>query len=383
MKRSADVVIIGGGVMGASILYHLARAGCTNTILLEKEPLLGSGATGQCAGGIRHQFSTEINISLSKLSIQMLHRFKDEIGQEVDLRLCGYLFLLDNERDLETFRGNVVLQNELGVPSRVLDPIEIGALVPDISQHGIVGGAFCPEDGLADPSSVVQGFAGRATKMGSQIQLETPATGIRIGSDKVRSVQTTRGVIETGTVVIATGPWSGKVGCLAGVDLPVQPVRRQLAITRPIAHLKPDFPFVIDFSTSLYFHLEGGGILTGMSNPAQPPGFSIDIDEDWRWHHFEKAMERMPLLQEAEIQTEWAGLYEVTPDNQPILGHLPHAEGLIACTGFSGHGFMHGPVCGLLMAEEILEGQATTIDISPLRWDRFDQAKRDGEFNVV
>jgi sarcosine oxidase subunit beta len=169
----------------------------------------------------------------------------------------------------------------------------------------------------------------------------------------------------------------------SGLTLPVRPIRRQLAITTPIRAVRKDFPFIIDFSQALYFHYEGGGILTGMSNPDEPPGFDVSIDEEWRLKHFESAIHRMPLLADAEILKEWAGLYEVTPDNQPILGRLPQASGLLACTGFSGHGFMHGPICGLLMAEEILDGQAHTVDIEGLRFDRFEGRTKTGEYNVV
>jgi len=183
--------------------------------------------------------------------------------------------------------------------------------------------------------------------------------------------------------VIAAGPWSGQVGRLAGIELPVQPIRRQIATTRPIQGITREFPFIIDFARSLYFHYEGGGILTGMSNPDQKPGFDISVDAAWRLVHFENAIDRLPLLADAEILSEWAGLYEVTPDDQPILGRLPHAEGLISCTGFSGHGFMQGPICGLLMAEEILDGRAHTVDIDPLRWHRFEAGADASEYNIV
>jgi len=383
LPTTAGIVIIGGGVMGTSIAYHLAARGCTDVVLLEKALFFGAGATGQCAGGIRHQFSTSVNIELSKRSIQMLERFPEEIGQAVDLNFCGYVFLLDNEADMAAFRHNVELQHQHGVETQLLSVDDIARLAPQVNLDGIIGGTFYEHDGLADPAGVVQGYAKQARRLGATLLTETPATGIHIESGRVRGVSTPHGEIETPTVVIAAGPWSGQVGRLAGIHLPVQPIRRQIATTRPIQGITRDFPFIIDFARSLYFHYESGGILTGMSNPDQKPGFDISVDEAWRLVHFENAIHRLPLLADAEILSEWAGLYEVTPDDQPILGRLPHAEGLIACTGFSGHGFMQGPICGLLMAEEILDGRAYTVNIDPLRWARFEAGADASEYNVV
>jgi len=183
--------------------------------------------------------------------------------------------------------------------------------------------------------------------------------------------------------VIAAGPWSMQVGALAGIHIPIQPIRRQIAVTAPIPNLRKEFPFVIDFSRALYFHREGNGLLTGMSNRDEQPGFDTSVDEAWRLHHLEQAMERLPLLADAEIAAEWAGLYEVTPDDQPIIGRIPMIEGLYICAGFSGHGLMHGPAAGMLMAEEILDGRAHTIDIDSLRWGRFEAGVSAGEYNVV
>jgi len=383
MKTTADVVVIGGGIMGASTAYHLARRGCTNVVVLESGEMFGLGSTGLNAGGIRYQFATKVNVELSKVSIGMMERFADEMGQEVGLRRCGYLFMLDREADLAQFRANVALQNSLDVPSRVVSAAEIAELAPEVDVSGIIGGTWCPLDGLVDPNGLLQGYVSNARRLGATLLTGTPAIGIDVVDGSVRRVVTKTGSIETPTVVIAAGPWSAQIGAMAGIDLPIQPIRRQIAVTGAIPGLRADFPFVIDFSRSLYFHREGNGILTGMSNRDEPAGFDTRVDPDWRLHHVENAMQRLPLLADAEIVAEWAGLYEVTPDDQPILGRIPHVNGLLACAGFSGHGLMHGPAAGMLMAEEILDGRAHTIDIDPLRWSRFELGVGAGEYNVV
>ena len=383
MKSSAEVVIIGGGIMGASTAYHLARRGCTDVVMLESGEMFGLGSTGLNAGGVRYQFATAVNIELSKLSFGMMERFAEEMDQPISLRRCGYLFLLDSEPDLEQFRRNVALQNEHGVPSRVISVDEIARLAPEVDPTGIIGGTWCPLDGLVDPNGLLQGYVSHARRLGATLLTKAAATGIEIVGGKVAAVHTRFGTVATPNVVIAAGPWSGEVGAMAGIELPVEPIRRQIAVTAEIPNLRPDFPFVIDFSRSLYFHKEGRGILTGKSNPNEQPGFDTTVDEDWRLIHLEEAMQRLPLLADAEISAEWAGLYEVTPDDQPILGKLPHADGLFSCAGFSGHGLMHGPAAGLVLAEEILDGRAHTIDIDPLRFSRFAEGAVVGEYNVV
>ena len=380
---TADVVVVGGGIMGASIAYHLAKRGCTSVVVLERGELFGLGSTGLNAGGIRHQFSTAVNIELSTMSIGMMERFAREMDQEVGLKRCGYLFLLDNAADLAAFRANVALQNSLGVPSTIVDRDEIRELAPEADLTDIVGGTWCPRDGLVDPHGLLQGFISNARRLGATLVTGTPAIAIEPHRGRMRRVVTPGGSIDTPAVVIAAGPWSAQVGALAGIDLPIVPIRRQVAVTGEISGLRPDFPFVIDFSRALYAHREGNGILTGMSNRDEPPGFDTGVDEDWRTHHVEQAIARFPFLADAEISAEWAGLYEVTPDDQPIIGAVPEHDGLFVCAGFSGHGLMHGPAAGLLIAEEILDGRAHTINISALAMDRFASGQDLGEYNVV
>ena len=346
LPNTADVVVIGGGVMGVSAAYHLASRGCRDVVLLEKAQFLGSEATGKCAGGIRYQFSTEINVRLSLLSLPMLDRFEAELEQPIDLRRTGYLFLLDNRGDLATFERNVAMQNRLGVPSRILSCGEAAALAPLIQMDDIVGAAWHEGDGLADPNGVVQGYAAAARRAGAQLFTGVTALGIRVESGRVAAVETSDGTIATRHVVDAAGPWAGQVAALAGVDLPIVPVRRQIAVTTPLPQVPPDFPFVIDFSRSLYFHREGRGILTGQSNPDETPGFDQSVDHAWTERHLDAAMMRFPLLARAGLLREWAGLYEVTPDAHPVIDTLADPAGFTIVAGFSGHGFMHGPIAG-------------------------------------
>ncbi len=383
LPRTADVVIIGGGVMGTSTAYHLALKGCRNVLLLERESFFGIQATGKCAGGIRYQFGTEINVRLSLLSLPILDRFEEELGQPIDLRYCGYLFLLTRPEDVAAFRVQVEMQHRLGVMTRWLEPEEVARMVPLINLEGVLAGTFHERDGLADPNSVVQGYVSGARRLGARLLNDVEATGIEVAGGRVRGVVTNRGKVSAPVVVNAAGPWAGEVGRMAGVDVPVVPVRRQIVVTGPIPEVPPDFPFVIDFAQSLYFHREGPGILTGMSNPNEPPGFDQSVDEEWELVHLEAAMKRMPILEKATLASHWAGLYEVSPDAHPILGRVPELEGFYIVGGFSGHGFMHGPICGLLLAEEILDGRAHTLDISSLSITRFREGKLIREYNVV
>jgi sarcosine oxidase subunit beta len=368
--------------MGASTAYHLAAAGAS-VVVLEAAPLFGTGSTGLNAGGIRHQFSTAVNIELSRLSIAMMERFEQEMGQPLDLNRCGYLFLLDNGADVSAFARNVALQHEHGVMTEWLSVEEIARWAPLLDLSGVVAGTFYDRDGLVDPSGLLQGYLAGARRGGARLLTSQHVLEIVVSNGRVDAAVTGSGRWSTGAIVLAAGAWSAEVARTAGIVLPVEPIRRQIAVTAPLEEIDRSFPFVIDFSRSLYFHYESGGILTGMSNPDQPPGFDTTVDPDWRLRHFEAAMMRLPLLERAGIVSEWAGLYEVTPDDQPILGALPHADGLYACCGFSGHGLMHGPAAGLLMAEEILNGAATTINISPLRWRDFSRGAAAAEYNVV
>jgi sarcosine oxidase subunit beta len=382
LPRTADAVVVGGGVMGASTAYHLAKRGLSDVVLLEREQFLGAMSTGQCAGGIRHQFASEINVRLSIESIRMLEAFEAEPGHAIGLRVDGYLILLTTEGDVAAFRDAVALQHRLGVMTQWLEPDQIAELVPDVNLDGVLAGTFNENDGLCDPSSVVQGYAVGARRLGARVLTSAGVTGLQKRLSTY-ALETSRGTIEAPVVVNACGAWAPEIGAHLGVDIPISPIRRQMLVTTPLPEIPRDFPFTVFFGDSLYFHREGEGILTGKSNPLETPGFKLDVDPDWELTHLEAALERLPLLEDAGVLSRWAGLYEVTPDAHPILGRVPGADGFYVMAGFSGHGFMHGPVAGLLMAEEILDGGAHTVDISPFRYERFLQGELSPEYNVI
>jgi sarcosine oxidase subunit beta len=382
LPTTADIVIIGGGVMGASAAYHLAKCGIKDIVLLEKEDFFGTGATGRCAGGVRYQFSTEVNIRLSLESLPMLERFKEEIGQDIDYRQCGYLLIASNEKDAHTFAQNVELQNGLGVQTQLLSGDEVRARLPWMRFDDALAGTFHQKDGLVDPNSVVAGYISAAQKLGAKAITGAEVMGIRIRKDQIEAVETKRGVIQTRAILNAAGPWSGLIGEMAGVQIPIVPIRRQMFTTNPLKEIPADFPFVIDFGQSLYFHREGEGLLVGMSNQNQEPGFDQNVDEEFEFVNLEAAIGRMPSLELASRASHWAGLYEVTPDAHPIFGGC-NLNGFLMCTGFSGHGFMHGPVAGKLMSEYIVDGKFSTVDVSMLDLARFDEGRLIKEYNVV
>jgi sarcosine oxidase subunit beta len=382
LPKTAQIIIIGGGVMGASTAYHLALAGVKDVVLLERDAFYGQGASGRCAGGVRYQFATEVNIRLSLESLPMLERFKEETGQEIDYRQCGYLFLLTQEDDIQAFRRNVTLQNSLGVNTEWLSGEQIRRRLPMMALYDVLAGTYHAKDGLVDPNSVVMGYVAAAQRLGASAFNEVEVLAIETASGRVNAVHTNQGTISTPLVINTAGPWAGQVGRMAGIELPITPLRRQMLTTTPLPQLPPDYPFVIDFAQSLYFHREGDGLLTGMSNPYEQPGFDQNVDPEWELVNLEAAARRMPMLEHAGLLAHWAGLYEVTPDAHPIFGHTP-LEGFIVCAGFSGHGFMHGPVAGKLVSEIVLQGAAQTVDVSQLDLERFAEGRLIREYNVV
>jgi len=368
--------------MGASAAYHLAKSGAKNIILLEKEAYCGTGATGRCAGGVRYQFSTKINTRLSLKSLPMIEHFKDEIGQDVNYRQCGYLLVATNEKDADYFKQNVELQHQLGVQTEFLSGDEVRARLPLMKFEDATAGTFNQKDGMVDPNSVVMGYINAAQKMGVTVANNTEAVGITLRKDEIEGVQTSLGEVKTRVVLNAAGPWAGLIGNMAGVNIPISPTRRQMFTTTALPEVPDDFPFVIDFAKSLYFHREGDGLLIGMSNQNEKSGFDQNVDEDFELTNLEAAIERMPLLEKAGRVSHWAGLYEITPDAHPIFGGTD-IKGFLVCAGFSGHGFMHGPIAGKLMSEFILDGNFSSVDVSTLDLKRFQEGRLIQEYNVI
>ncbi len=368
--------------MGASAAYHLAQRGMKDIILLEKENYFGTGATGRCAGGVRYQFSTEINVNLSIASLPMLERFKEEIGQDISYKQCGYLLAATNEKEVNVFKHNVEMQNRLGVPTELLSGDEVRRRLPLMKFDDALAGTFNQKDGTVDPNSVVMGYISAAQKMGAQAFPGVEVIGIGSKGENVEDVQTSIGTIKTRMVLNAAGPWAGQIGQMAGVHLPIIPLRRQMFTTSPLKEIPDDFPFVIDFARSLYFHREGAGLLIGMSNQNELPGFDQNVDDDFELINLDAAIERMPVVEKAQRASHWAGLYEVTPDAHPIFGNTS-LNGFFICAGFSGHGFMHGPISGKLMSEFILDGKFSSVDVSMLDLKRFEEGRLIQEYNVV
>ena len=317
----ADVVVIGGGIVGTSVAYHLARMGAGRILLLEREELLGTGSTGRCAGGFRHQFSTEINIRLSLLSVPMILAFQGELDWPVDLHQDGYLFLLTKPEEVKAFHENVALQNRLGVASEYLQPEQIALLAPHVAPEGVLGGTYCSRDGIGDPNGLTHGYAAAARRLDAQIRCGITATGIRCPHGKIEGVNTTQGYLSCGAVVNAAGPHAREVAGWAHVDLPVYPERRHVYTTFPFDQAPHDHLMVIDFSTTFYFHRESGGVLMGMGSPDGPRSFDLNVDPDFLEKVLEVGLRRYPNLAEAGINRAWAGLYEMSPDAHPILGN--------------------------------------------------------------
>lgn len=384
LPQTADIVIIGGGCMGASVAYHLAQRKAGKIVLLEREKFLGMGSTGRNAGGVRYQFSTEVNVRLSLYSLDVFAHFQDLFGVPADYRPIGYLFLLTTPDEVATFKANVAMQRRVGVPwVRYLERDEIARLVPLVNLEGVLGGTFCPRDGLADPNSVTQGFAKGATRLGAQIETETTVTDIQTEGGRVAAVVTDRGEIATRTIVNCAGPWAAQIGKMVGLDIPIVPLRRQFFVTDALPQVPRDHVFTIEFATSLYFHPEGAGLLVGMSNPDEKPGETYAIDEEFHLKTLERALYRLPLLEHARVARQLAGLYEVTPDAHPILAEARAVRGFYIAAGFSGHGFQHSPATGKVMSEIILDGASKTVDVSMLDLERFAEGRLVHEVNVV
>jgi sarcosine oxidase subunit beta len=381
MTTTADVVIIGSGIVGSSVAYHLAEQGCTNVLVVEREAHQGKGSTGKSMGGVRAQFSTPVNIQMSRYSIDFFSRFDEVVGHPADYRAHGYLFCATNERHLAYLQANRERQIALGVKNvELVSREDIAKFVPQLRVDDIVGGTFCPTDGFVDPHSVMMGFMLKARERGVKLWLDTKVTGIAVEPNaerRITGVVTTRGFVSTPIVVNAAGPWAAEVARLAGAELPVEPLRRQLVPTEPFDGLPKRFPMVIDMSTGFHFRREGKGILLAWNDPEETPGFKTDFDPGFVEKILMRAANRVPSLIEAEVNPRraWAGLYEMTPDHHAIIGPAPDVAGLYFVNGFSGHGVMHSPASGRITADLVLHGHSDLIDTGLLGVRRFSEGK--------
>jgi sarcosine oxidase subunit beta len=373
LEQVADVVIIGGGVIGLSIAYHLGQKKAGKIVLLEKGQL-GEGSTSRCVGGIRTQFSTEINIRFSLESVKTFDHFEEEFGVNPEFKRIGYLFLATTDQDVKVFQQNLILQKQFGIPVEWLHPDEIRRRFPYLKMDDILGGTFSPRDGYAGPSEVLSGFAGGAKRTGVRIYEGVEAKEILVDKGKVTGVRTNGGEISSPVVVNAGGPYASLVAEMAGLCIPVKPLRRQVFVTAPFHLTDQTIPLTIDFHRGWYFRQEVDGFL--LSGPLdREPSFNTNTDYEAMVEASENAIYRVPALEKAQIARGWAGLYEISPDNHAILGKVPGLEGFILANGFSGHGFQHSPAVGKVISELILEGKAKTIDISSLSIERFERGE--------
>lgn len=366
--ESAEVVIVGGGAMGASVAYHLTELGVTDVVLLERD-VLGAGSTSKAAGGIRTQFADELNVRIALRSIAEFEGFAERFGADINFRQAGYLFLLDSAEDLERFRAALALQHSLAVPSRELTPAEAAELVPQLETRDLLAATFCPLDGYATPEAVVQAYAGAAAARGVHVRQGWAAERIVVHAGRIVAVETTRGRIETGTVVCAAGVWSREVAALAGLELPVTGEPRWMFFTPQDGGLPDPLPLTIDFSTGFYFHREGPGLAFG--------GREQTLEE-----LAGPATRRLPVLAELPIQSSWWGYYEVSPDYNALVGEAVEPSRFLYATGFSGHGFQQSPAVGEHLAELVV-ARTPTLDLSPFSAERFARGEERPEQFVV
>jgi len=379
--ETADVVIGGGGIMGCALAYQLSRRN-VDVLLFERETL-GSQSTGKCAGGVRQQFSSEANVRVQRMSVGMLERFQDEIGHAADFRQIGYLFLLTRPQQVEDFRHNMDMWHRIGLTeARWVDADEAARMVPVLNVEDVLGCTFCPSDGIASPADVTAGYASAARRQGARLREGVEVTGIDLAGGRVQGVRTTGGDVATRMFFDCAGAWSSSIGRMAGLEIPVLPYRRQIAVSGTFPAVPRTTPMTVDFQTSLYFHPEGDGVLIGMSDREEAPGYGTDVNWDFLEKTLEQAARRAPALANAGIRTTWAGLYEVTPDHQAILGPIPEVEGFWCAAGFSGHGFMQAPGAALLLTQLLLD-KKSEIDISSFAFERFARGSLVKERNVI
>ena len=377
--RGAQVVIVGGGVVGASVAWHLAARGCTDVLVLERAGALGAGSTGRATGGFRAQFATPVNVGLSLLAREKLRRFREEVGADPGYRPCGYLFVATTEAQLATLRAAQRVQRAAGLEEvEELDADAVRARNPAIAGDDVIGGVFCATDGFLRPLQILDGYAAAARRRGVRVALGERVHGLRREGGRVTAVETTSGPVHADVVVDAAGAWAAEVARMAGVELPVTPVRRQVACTEPTTKLPAAMPMTIFVDDGFHLRMRDGRVLLLWPGPAEPhDGTAVAFDDAWLPGVVERARRRVPCLADVPVDRARcvAGLYEMSPDGHAILGRAPGLDNLVLANGSSGHGVMHAPALGHLAAEEILDGRATTLDVSALRPERFAEGR--------
>ncbi len=374
MADTADVVIIGGGVVGSSVAYHLAEQGCTNVLIVERADKQGLGSTSKSMGGVRAQFATPVNIRMSLYSIDVFSRFEELTGQTADYRAHGYLFAATEESHLKYLRENQEKQRALGLTNtEMVHREDIVRMIPQVRADDIIGGSYCPTDGFVDPYSVMTGFSKGARDRGARVWLDAQVTGIEVENGEIVGVRTSRGDIATHTVVNAAGPWAAIVAEMAGQQLPVEPLRRQIVKTQRCDFLPVKFPMLIDMSNGFHFRREGEAILMAWPDDEETYGFKTAFTPEFIEKTLMCAVNRVPQFADLAVNPKqcWAGMYEVTPDHHAIIGPSPVVRGLYFANGFSGHGVMHSPATGRIVSDQILHGRCEVIDARPLRYERF------------
>ena len=373
--QTTDVVIIGGGIVGASVAWHLTEAGCRNVLIVERESQQGKGSTGKSMGGVRAQFATKPNIQMSLYSIPFYAAFEERLGHPSGYRAQGYLFVATLPKHLQYLETNQKLQKSLGLEqARMVSCEEIAAMVPQLRCDDVLGGSFCPVDGFIDPYSVMVGFTARACEQGATIWRSAEVTAIHRDASGVTGVETTRGPVSTGVVVNAAGPWAAQVAALAGIPLPVEPMRRMLIPTEPFDGVSHEVPMVVDMSTGFHFRPESLGFLLAWNDPDEKMGFNTNFEPAFIEKVLTLAADRVPCFENLAVNPKraWAGLYEMSPDHHAIIGPVPELKGFFCANGFSGHGAMHSPATGRMLADLVLTGKTEVVDevevLSPARF---------------
>jgi glycine/D-amino acid oxidase-like deaminating enzyme len=372
--RTAEVVIIGGGIVGSSIAYHLTEAGCRDVLVIERESHQGKGSTGKSMGGVRAQFSTPVSIQMSLYSIPFYAGFDERLGYPCGYRPQGYLFCATAEKHMAYLRTNYQKQVAMGLKDvRLIAAEEIRERFPLLRADDIIGGSFCSTDGFVDPYSAMTGFMTRASEHGAELWKHTEVTAIERDDGGVCGGETTRGPVATRNIVNAAGPWAASVAKLVDVDLPVEPLRRMLVPTEPFDEFPHTAPMIIDMSNGFHFRPEGLGFLMAWNDPEEKPGYKTDFDPNFIEKILTHAAARVPCFESVAVNPKraWAGLYEMTPDHHPILGPVPDVPGFFLANGFSGHGVMHAPATGRILSDLILTGACDLIDTSLLSLQRF------------